>query len=57
MKHAVEMGSGVMMFLPSFMKIDSAIQKITMGMHRHTERMVSFYCLKYGKQTKIFVDT
>jgi hypothetical protein len=28
MKYAVEMGSGVMIYIPSFIKIDSGIQKL-----------------------------
>jgi hypothetical protein len=31
MKYAVEMGSGVMIYIPSFMKIGSAIQKLMEG--------------------------
>jgi hypothetical protein len=29
MKYAIEMGSGVMIYLPSFVKIGSGIQKLT----------------------------
>jgi hypothetical protein len=28
MKYAIEMGSGAMMYIPSFIKIDSGIQKL-----------------------------
>jgi hypothetical protein len=31
MKYAVEMGSGAMMFIPSFIKIGSGIQKLIRG--------------------------
>jgi hypothetical protein len=37
MKHAVEMGSGPMTFIPSFIKIGSGIQKLIKGIHRHTD--------------------
>jgi hypothetical protein len=37
MKCDVEMGSGVMIYIPSFMKISSGIQKLKGGIHRHTE--------------------
>jgi hypothetical protein len=38
MKYAVEMGSGVMMYIPSFVKISSGIQKLMgRGIHRHTD--------------------
>jgi hypothetical protein len=40
MKFAVEMGSGAMMYIPSFIKIGSAIQKLIEGIHRHTDIMV-----------------
>jgi hypothetical protein len=39
MKYAVEMGSGAMMYIPSFIKIGSGIQKL-MGIHRHTDSKV-----------------
>jgi hypothetical protein len=37
MKYAVEMGSGGMIYVPSFIKIGSGIQKLTEGTHIHTE--------------------
>jgi hypothetical protein len=36
MNYAVEMGSGAMIYIPSFMKIGSGIQKLIGGIHRHT---------------------
>jgi hypothetical protein len=36
MKYDVEMGSGSMKYIPSFMKIASDIRKLTGGIHRHT---------------------
>jgi hypothetical protein len=36
MKYAVEMGSDAMIYIPSFLKIGSAILKLTGGIHRHT---------------------
>jgi hypothetical protein len=38
MKYAVKMGSGAMMYIPSFVKIGSGIQKLMLGIHRHTDR-------------------
>jgi hypothetical protein len=35
MKYATEMGSGVMMYIPSYIKIDTDIQKIIGVTHRH----------------------
>jgi hypothetical protein len=44
MKHAVEMGLGAMIYIPSFIKTDSGIQKLIRGIHvqsnRHTDNMV-----------------
>jgi hypothetical protein len=34
MKYAVEMGSGAMIYVPSFIKIGSGIQKLTRWIHR-----------------------
>jgi hypothetical protein len=33
MKYTVEMGSGAMIFIPSFIKVVSAIQKLIGGIH------------------------
>jgi hypothetical protein len=38
MKYAVEMGSGAMMYVPSFIKICSGMQKLLGGIHSHTDR-------------------
>jgi hypothetical protein len=34
MKYSVEMSSGAMIFIPSFIKIGSTIQKLIGGIHR-----------------------
>jgi hypothetical protein len=40
MKYAVEMGSGALMYIPSFIEIGSSIQKLMRGgTHRHTDSM------------------
>jgi hypothetical protein len=36
MKHAIDMGSGATIYIPSFIKIGSGIQKFIAGIHRHT---------------------
>jgi hypothetical protein len=38
--YAVEIDSWAMIYLPSFIKIGSAIQKLIGRIHRHTESMV-----------------
>jgi hypothetical protein len=37
MNYTIEMGSGAMIYMPSFIKISSGIQKLLMGIHRHTQ--------------------
>jgi hypothetical protein len=39
MRYAVETGSGAVIYIPSFVKIGSGIQKLIGGIHRHTDRM------------------
>jgi hypothetical protein len=39
MKYAVEMGSGAMIYIPSFIKIGSGIQTLIGGINRHTDSM------------------
>jgi hypothetical protein len=41
MKHEIEMGSGGIIYIPSFLKIGSGIQKFMggRGIHRHTDSM------------------
>jgi hypothetical protein len=55
MKYAVEMGSSAMIYIPSLIKIGSAIQKLVGKgeIHRHTDSMeiakVYFYFFKIRK--------
>jgi hypothetical protein len=39
MKYDVEMGSGAMIYIPSFIKTGSGISKLIGAIHRHTDRM------------------
>jgi hypothetical protein len=39
MKHAVEIGSGAMIYVPSFIKIGQGIQKLMVGGGRYTDGM------------------
>jgi hypothetical protein len=36
MKYAAQMGSGAVIYIPSFIKIGSGIQKLIGEIHRHT---------------------
>jgi hypothetical protein len=38
MKYAIEIGSGAMTYMPSFIKIGSRIQKFIAGIYRQTHR-------------------
>jgi hypothetical protein len=38
-KYGLEMGSGAMIYIPSFIKIGSDIQKLIDGAYRHTDSM------------------
>jgi hypothetical protein len=40
MKYAVEMGSGALMYMPSFIKIGSGIQKLIGGRHIQTHELM-----------------
>jgi hypothetical protein len=40
MKYGVEMSSGAMIYIPSLIKIGSAVQKLIWGIHRHTQRVL-----------------
>jgi hypothetical protein len=47
MNYATEMGSGVMIYIRSFIKIGSGIQKLIGGNHRHTDSKVTslaYFC-------------
>jgi hypothetical protein len=39
-KYAVEIGSGAVIYISSFIKIRSGIQKSIGGIHKHTDSMV-----------------
>jgi hypothetical protein len=40
MKYALEMNSGAMIYIPSFLKIGSGVQELIGGIYRHTDSMV-----------------
>jgi hypothetical protein len=39
MKYNVELGSGAMIYIPSFIKIGSGIPKLMGGIHRQADRI------------------
>jgi hypothetical protein len=42
MKYAVEMGSDAMIYILSFIKIGSGVQKLIRGIHRHTDTQTAW---------------
>jgi hypothetical protein len=42
-RYAVEVGTGAMMYIPSFVKISSGIEKLIAGIHRHKPTLIYFY--------------
>jgi hypothetical protein len=43
-RYAVEMGSSATIYVPSFIKAGSGIQKLIVGIHRHTDgKVISLY--------------
>jgi hypothetical protein len=54
MKYTIQMGSGVMIYIPNFMKTGSGIQKFIGGIQRQHGDLISLLLSfsKYGKYTK-----
>jgi hypothetical protein len=47
MKYDVEIGSGVMVYIPNLIKTGSGTEKLVAGAHiQHGEALVSFYFIK-----------
>jgi hypothetical protein len=40
MNYTADMGSGAMIYIPRFIKIDSGLLKLIWGIHRHTDIML-----------------
>jgi hypothetical protein len=53
MKYAIEMGSGAMTYIPSFIKIGSGIQKLIGGIHRRHGELISPLLFFQNKVNKI----
>jgi hypothetical protein len=54
MKYPVEMGSGAMIYISSFIKICSGIQKLTGEIHRHTDSIDYFHFLIFlNKESRL----
>jgi hypothetical protein len=53
MKYAIEVSSGAMIYLLSFIKIGSGIQKLIGGVHRHGQQSDLISLLLYFKMRKV----
>jgi hypothetical protein len=53
MKYAVEMGSGAMIFIPSFIKIGSGIQKLIQAIHRQHGDRISLLSFLQNKESRL----
>jgi hypothetical protein len=57
MKNAVEMDSDVMIYIPSFMKIGSAIGKLIEGIHRHTDSIeIAYFHFFQNKRSRLKIQ-
>jgi hypothetical protein len=53
MKYAIYMSSDAMIYLPSFVKIDSSMQKLIGRIHRYADSIeISLVYLYFSKQEK-----
>jgi hypothetical protein len=60
MKYAVEMGSGAMIYIPSFLEIGSGIQKWIEGVtqtHRQQGDLISLLLFFQNKESKLKMDS
>jgi hypothetical protein len=59
MKYAIEMGSGTMMYIPSFIKIGSGIHKLIRRLHRHTDWWKRFmkYAIDMGSGAMMYIPS
>jgi hypothetical protein len=53
MKYAVEMGSGAMIYIRSFIKIGSGIQKLIGGIHRQHGDRISLLPFFLNKESRV----
>jgi hypothetical protein len=53
MKYAVEMGSGAMIYIPSFIKIGSGIQKLIGRIHRKHGDLISLLLFLQNKESRL----
>jgi hypothetical protein len=61
MKHAVEIGSGAMIYIPGFMNIGSGILMLIGDIHRHREHgdpiiLILFYFLFGNKESRLKIN-
>jgi hypothetical protein len=52
MRHAVEMGSGAMIYIPSFIRISSSIQKLIGEVHRQHGDLIRLLLFFQNKESR-----
>jgi hypothetical protein len=57
MKHAIDMGSGATIYIPSFIKISLGIQQFIGGIHRHTRQHGDLISLPVTISSPSYVQT
>jgi hypothetical protein len=57
MNYAVEMGSGAMSYIPSFIKICSGIQKLIRGIYRQHGDHISLRLFFQNKESRLDINT
>jgi hypothetical protein len=53
MKYAVQMGSGAMIYIPSFIKIGSGVQRLIEGIHRQQGDFISLLLLSLSNLKQV----
>jgi hypothetical protein len=53
MRYAVEMGSGAMICIPSFVKIGSGVRNLMGGMHRQQGDLISLLLFFQNKESRL----
>jgi hypothetical protein len=61
LNYAVEMGSGAVIYVPSFIKIGSGVQELIRGIHRHTHGqqgdLISLLLFFQNKESRLKINS
>jgi hypothetical protein len=56
MKYGVQMGSVAMIYIPTFIKIGSGIQKLIRGIHRQHGDLITLILLFQNKESRLKIE-